>query len=99
MGCQRHVSRVPSAVAAGDGDIGADSSSRRREGGGPMATTTRTEPLVTIRDIRPVDDAGSVHYETTWSAAFLVELVDDQLLKLENNIRPDHNGRMGTKTR
>lgn len=64
-----------------------------------MVTTTRTEPLVTIRDIRPVDDAGSVHYETTWSAAFLVELVDEQLLKLENNIRPDHNGRMGTKTR
>lgn len=56
-------------------------------------------PLVTIRDIRPVDDAGGVHYETTWTAALLVDLVDQGLLRLEGNIRPDHNGHMGSKTR
>jgi hypothetical protein len=60
-----------------------------------------TLPLTTIVNVHEVDDAGRVHFETTMTAAFLVDLVDRGILKLEGNIRPDHmQGRtMGTKTR
>jgi hypothetical protein len=62
--------------------------------------TTLTRPLVTIKDVRPVDDAGQVHYETVMTAAFILNLVDEKLLLLEGNIRPDHmpGHKLGTKT-
>lgn len=62
-----------------------------------MSTTTR----VVVADVRPVDDAGATHYESIWTAAFLVELVDTGVLQLTGNIRPDHNPDYGegAKTR
>src|SRR3989442_5692320 len=62
---------------------------------------TATEPVVTIANVHPVDDAGSVHYERVRTAWFIKSLVDDEILRFENNIRPDHmpDQRMGTKTR
>lgn len=64
-------------------------------------TSAPSAPLTTILDIRPVDDAGGVHYETVMSAQHIVSLVEVGLLKLEGNIRPDHmpGQRMGQKTR
>src|SRR5229473_1389964 len=52
--------------------------------------TITTTPVV-VSDVRPVDDAGATHYESIWTAAFLVDLVDKGLLQLTGNIRPDHN--------
>jgi hypothetical protein len=60
-----------------------------------------TEPVMVITDVRPVDDAGGVHYESVWTARKIVEMYEDELLRLEGNIRPDHMAgqRMGAKTR
>lgn len=56
---------------------------------------------VVVSDVRSVDDAGGTHYESIWTARFLVDLVDNGLLQLSGNIRPDHNPEYGegTKTR
>ncbi len=66
-----------------------------------MATAVVAEPVVVIHDVRPVDDAGGVHYESVWTARKILEMVEDDLLKLEGNIRPDHmpGVRVGAKTR
>ena len=67
-----------------------------------MLTTNPTAlPVTTIVNVHEVDDAGRVHFETTMTAAYIVDLVERGILKLEGNIRPDHMpGRvMGTKTR
>ena len=59
------------------------------------------EPALIITNISKVDDAGSVHFESVWTAQFIKSLVDGGLLKFQGNIRPDHveGQRMGTKTR
>ena len=56
---------------------------------------------VVVYDVHPVDDAGGVHYESIWTARFLVDLVNRELLQLTGNIRPDHNPDYGegAKTR
>jgi hypothetical protein len=48
-----------------------------------------------VCDVRPVDDAGGTQYESVWTAAYLVDLVDNGLLQLSGNIRPDHNPAYG----
>jgi len=62
---------------------------------------TITSDRALVSDVRPVDDAGGTHYESIWTAAYLVELVDQGLLQLTGNIRPDHNPEYGegAKTR
>jgi hypothetical protein len=59
------------------------------------------EPVTVIRNVRPVDDAGGVHYESVWTARLIAEMHEDGLLRLEGNIRPDHMAahKMGAKTR
>jgi hypothetical protein len=52
-------------------------------------TSTTTRLLIT--NVQPVDDAGGTHYESVWTARYLVDLVDSGLLQLSGNIRPDHN--------
>jgi hypothetical protein len=66
-----------------------------------MSAAVAAEPVIEITDVRPVDDAGGVHYESVWTARKLVEMVEDGLLRLEGNIRPDHMAgqKMGAKTR
>lgn len=66
-----------------------------------MATTVEAEPVTVITNVSPVDDAGGVHYESVWTARRIVEMHEDELLRLEGNIRPDHMAgqRMGAKTR
>jgi hypothetical protein len=56
---------------------------------------------ITVSDVRPVDDAGGTHYESIWTAAYLVDLVENGLLQLSGNIRPDHDPAFGegAKTR
>lgn len=58
-------------------------------------------PLTRIAHLRPVDDAGGTHYETILTGQALFDLVDDKLLRLEGNIRPDwqDGARMRAKTR
>jgi hypothetical protein len=62
---------------------------------------TTTSDQAVVFDVRPVDDAGGTHYESIWTAAYLVDLVDRRLLQLTGNIRPDHNPEFGegAKTR
>lgn len=65
-----------------------------------MATTSAR--VTVINNVQPVDDAGGTQYESTWTARYLDELVEDGLLQLSGNIRPDHNptyGGEGLKTR
>jgi hypothetical protein len=66
-----------------------------------MKAALTTEPVVTIHDVRPVDDAGGVHFESVWTARKIVAMHEEGLLRLEGNIRPDHmpDQRMGAKTR
>ncbi len=60
-----------------------------------------TAPTATILNVHPVDDAGGVHYETTMTGGYLVDMIDRGLLTTVGNIRPDHmpGQRMGAKTR
>ena len=62
---------------------------------------TSIDTRVVVSDVRPVDDAGGTHYESIWTAGYLVDLVDRGLLQLTGNIRPDHNPDFGegAKTR
>jgi len=66
-----------------------------------LVAKTRTEPLAIVKDVRIVDDAGDEHFETIMTAGYILQLIEDKLLLLENNIRPDHRpgAKMGTKTR
>jgi len=63
-----------------------------------MATTSDS---AVVHDVRAVDDAGGTHYESIWTAAYLVALLENGLLQLSGNIRPDHNPEFGegAKTR
>ncbi len=65
----------------------------------PVAVAS--EPVLVINNVNRVDDAGGTHYESIWTGAFIKEQVDSNLLKFENNIRPDHmpDRHAGTKTR
>jgi hypothetical protein len=66
-----------------------------------MSTAVASEPVTVIQDLKAVDDAGSVHYESVWTARRIVEMHAEGLLRLEGNIRPDHMPahKMGAKTR
>jgi hypothetical protein len=66
-----------------------------------LTTSASASPVATVVNVHEVDDAGGVHYETTMTGEYIVDLVDRGILKLEGNIRPDHMpGRvMGAKTR
>lgn len=61
----------------------------------------KIEPLATIPDVREVDDAGGVHYEAVLPGREILNWIDDDLIRLEGNIRPDwqENSRMSAKTR
>jgi hypothetical protein len=65
-----------------------------------VASEKLTLPL-RIEAVRAVDDAGSVHFETVMTGAYIRDLVDSGLLKLTGNIRPDHmeGQRMRMKTK
>jgi hypothetical protein len=62
---------------------------------------TITFDRAVVSDVRAVDDAGGTHYESIWTASYLIDLVDRGLLQLSGNIRPDHNPEFGegAKTR
>lgn len=47
------------------------------------------ELLIEITHLRPVDDAGTVHYEGTFTGDWIDEAERDGVLRLEGNIRPD----------
>jgi len=59
------------------------------------------EPVAIVPDVRVVDDAGSIHYESIWTARKILETFEEGILRLAGNIRPDHmpGQQMGTKTR
>ena len=59
------------------------------------------EPLIEITHLRPVDDAGTVHYEGTFTGDWIDEAERDGVLRLEGNIRPDWQpgGKPGAKTK
>ncbi len=60
-----------------------------------------TAARVVVSNVHPVDDAGGTHYESIWTARYLIDLVDKGVLQLSGNIRPDHNPEFGegAKTR
>lgn len=55
----------------------------------------------TISDVRPVDDADGVHYESIITAGQLIDLLENEHLRPSGNIRPDWRpgGREAPKTR
>lgn len=57
--------------------------------------------MAVIRHLRPVDDAGSIHYEGVMTGDWFSDSVDSGLLEFGGNIRPDwqDGGRMGAKTK
>src|SRR5439155_7152534 len=66
-----------------------------------VSTPIASEPVTVIENLRPVDDAGGIHYESVWTARRIVEMHEEGLLRLEGNIRPDHMPahKIGAKTR
>lgn len=54
------------------------------------ALADHTQDPFVIQDIRAVDDAGGEHYETRFTGSAITHMVDNGLLRLEGNIRPDH---------
>lgn len=66
-----------------------------------MSVATMAEPVVIVPDIKEVDDAGGVHYESVWTARKILEMNEEGTLRLERNIRPDHmpGHHVGAKTR
>ena len=54
-----------------------------------------------IRHLRPVQDAGSVHYEGVMTGGWFADSKDAGVLKFGGNIRPDwqDGGRLGVKTK
>lgn len=58
------------------------------------------KPKVVLDEIREVDDAGGMHYETVLTGKEIIGLIDTDLLKFEGNIRPDwQKSSMGAKTK
>lgn len=59
------------------------------------------EPIVEIRHLRVVDDAGTSHYEGIFTAEWIDDAESRGILELRGNIRPDwqDGGRMSAKTK
>lgn len=59
------------------------------------------EPIIEISHLRPVDDAGTVHYEGTFTGDWIDDAEREGILKLQGNIRPDWQpgGKPGAKTK
>jgi len=58
------------------------------------------DPILVIEDIREVDDAGGLHYETVLTGGQIIDMINDDLLRLEGNIRPDwRTNKMSAKTK
>jgi hypothetical protein len=64
----------------------------------PVGPETDNPPFL-IPDVRPVDDAGGVHLETVLTAEYLMAMVARKQLRLQNNIRPDHDPNYPTSKR
>jgi hypothetical protein len=61
---------------------------------------TKHDPILVIQDVREVDDAGDTHYETVLTGRQIIDLINDGLLRLEGNIRPDwRTNKMSAKTK
>jgi hypothetical protein len=62
---------------------------------------SQVQPVAVIRHLRPVNDAGTTHYEGVMTGAWFSENLDSSALKFGGNIRPDwqDGGRMGAKTK
>lgn len=63
--------------------------------------TYNGEPLIEISHLRPVNDAGTTHYEGTFTGDWIDTAERDGIIQLKNNIRPDwqEGGKMGAKTK
>jgi hypothetical protein len=64
-------------------------------------TIDKGEPILLVRGLREVDDAGGQHFEGVFTGGWFVDAVAAETLKLTGNIRPDHQAgvKMGAKTR
>lgn len=61
---------------------------------------TKHDPILILEDVREVDDAGGTHFETVLTGKQIVDLINDDLLRLEGNIRPDwRTNKMSAKTK
>ncbi len=57
-------------------------------------------PTAVIHEVREVDDAGGTHFEAVLTGREVIGLINDGLLKLEGNIRPDwQRNQMSAKTK
>lgn len=60
----------------------------------------KMEPIAVIRHLRPVNDAGTTHYEGVMTGSWFHESISSGILEFGGNIRPDWQiGRMGAKTK
>lgn len=61
----------------------------------------QVQPTAVIRHLRPVDDAGTTHYEGVMTGAWFSENLSSGVLEFGGNIRPDwqDGGGMGAKTK
>ncbi|UUW92234.1 DNA sulfur modification protein DndB [Pimelobacter simplex] len=58
------------------------------------------EPLIVVRHLREVDDAGTKHYEAVVTGRWFDGAESDGALRLKGNIRPDwQTGKQGVKTK
>jgi hypothetical protein len=58
------------------------------------------KPKIVLDDVREVDDAAGTHYETVLTGKQIIDLIENDLLKFEGNIRPDwQKNSMGAKTK
>lgn len=58
------------------------------------------DPTLVIEDVREVDDAGGRHFETILTGGQIIDMINDDLLRLEGNIRPDwRTNKMSAKTK
>ena len=66
-----------------------------------MTVNKTGEPIVEIRHLRVVDDAGTAHYEGIFTADWIDEAEAEGYLELKGNIRPDwqDGARMSAKTK
>jgi len=61
---------------------------------------TQQNPILVVEDVREVDDAGGLHYETIMTGGQIMKMIEDNLLRLEGNIRPDwRTNKMSAKTK
>ncbi|WP_454301838.1 DNA sulfur modification protein DndB [Salana multivorans] len=57
-------------------------------------------PVLVIENVHEVDDAGGRHYETVLTGRQIIDMIQDDLLRLEGNIRPDwRTNKMSAKTK